>query len=156
MLRLLRAVTSVVAKIERIKPAGQTGIRRPFEARNPASELASNPGRANRDTLGGLARHRTTRLVARRGPPGQRTTPAMCDPGKIIAALDIMTWMPGIGDYEKAFPRTQIFQLVDVTIRALDLNALLAAKEAIADPDPRKQSTLQYLKELRRLKAETD
>jgi hypothetical protein len=65
--------------------------------------------------------------------------------------LDIMTWVPGVEDFEKAIDRTQTFQIGDQTIRALDLTALIATKEAAADPNPRKQSTLLYLKKLRQL-----
>jgi len=67
--------------------------------------------------------------------------------------FDIMTWIPGLEDFNQAFNRTEVFQLGDETLRALDLSTLIASKEAAADPNPRKQSTLLYLKRMRQFKA---
>jgi hypothetical protein len=62
--------------------------------------------------------------------------------------LDIMTWIPGVGTFDQALSRSQPFQLGNEAVNVLNLTALIAAKEAAADPNPRKQSTLLYLKGL--------
>jgi hypothetical protein len=62
--------------------------------------------------------------------------------------LDIMTWIPGVGAFDQALPQSQPFQLGVETCCALNLTALIAAKEGAADPNPRKQSALLYLKDL--------
>jgi hypothetical protein len=67
--------------------------------------------------------------------------------------LDIMTWIPGIETFDQALAATDTFQVGGVNLRALNLTTLIAAKEAAADPNPRKQSTLLYLKKMQQLKA---
>jgi hypothetical protein len=67
--------------------------------------------------------------------------------------FDIMTWIPGIEDYEMATRQTQAFPMGGETIRALNLAALICAKEAAADPNPRKQSALLYLRKLQQLQS---
>lgn len=66
--------------------------------------------------------------------------------------LDIMTWIPGVENYDRAIGRTDVFQFGGICVRSLNLQALIDAKEAAADPTPRKQSTLLYLKKLKQFK----
>lgn len=63
--------------------------------------------------------------------------------------LDIFTGVPGIDSYESAAKSAVTLQLGDAPVRALDLPTLIASKEAAADPNPRKQAALNYLKALR-------
>ena len=64
--------------------------------------------------------------------------------------LDIFTRVPGIEDFACAVSDADVFQLQDQPVKVLNLHALIAAKEAAADPNPRKQSALAYLKALQR------
>ncbi|HRY48623.1 MAG TPA: hypothetical protein P5186_11285 [Candidatus Paceibacterota bacterium] len=67
--------------------------------------------------------------------------------------LDIMTWVPAVEDYQSVVGRTQVFPVGTQTVRALDLPMLITTKEAAADPNPRKQSTLLYLKKIHQLQS---
>lgn len=64
--------------------------------------------------------------------------------------LDIFTRVPGLADFESARSTAKVFAIGGYQAATLDLNLLIAAKEAAADPNPRKQSALTFLKELRR------
>jgi hypothetical protein len=62
--------------------------------------------------------------------------------------LDIFTTVPGLQDYASAANSSSVFELDGVSVRVLDLSTLILAKEAAADPNPRKQSALAFLKAL--------
>ena len=62
--------------------------------------------------------------------------------------LDIFTDVPGIESYEAAAAAATVFSLQGVPVRVLNLSALILAKEAANDPNPRKQSALAYLRDL--------
>lgn len=62
--------------------------------------------------------------------------------------LDIFSVISGLGTFEEAKHHVQRMRVGDRSIPLLDLSALIVAKEAAADPNPRKQAALQYLKAL--------
>ena len=62
--------------------------------------------------------------------------------------LDIFTQVPGLEDYDAAAEGASVFELEGVSVKVLNLPSLIVAKEAAADPNPRKQSTLAFLKAL--------
>lgn len=68
--------------------------------------------------------------------------------------LDIFTSVPGIPDYAAADSRAVIYHWSGERAKALDLETLIAAKEAAADPNPRKQSVLAYLKAIQKRQSE--
>jgi hypothetical protein len=63
--------------------------------------------------------------------------------------LDILNEVLGIGTYAQAKPHAQPVTIGEQQMPILDLPTLIATKEAAADPNPRKQSALEYLKALR-------
>jgi hypothetical protein len=60
--------------------------------------------------------------------------------------LDIFTTIPGLDDYATGLASSVQMELGGSPVRVLNLASLIATKEAAADPNPRKQSTLAYLK----------
>lgn len=64
--------------------------------------------------------------------------------------LDIFTSVPGLKNYEAAAEVADVFELGGLPVKALDLSSLILAKETAADPNPRKQSALAFLKALRK------
>jgi hypothetical protein len=64
--------------------------------------------------------------------------------------LDIFTSVPGIDTFESASASAQIFQMDGFPVKVLDLATLIRAKEVAADPNPRKQSALAFLKSLQK------
>lgn len=65
--------------------------------------------------------------------------------------LDIMSWVPGVETYGAVLSEVQTFSVGDLAVPALNLAALIRSKEAAADPNPRKQAALFYLKRLSEL-----
>lgn len=63
--------------------------------------------------------------------------------------LDIFTQIPGLDNYTSAVSTARIFSLEGMPVKVLDLPSLIITKEAACDPNPRKQSALAFLKELR-------
>jgi hypothetical protein len=61
--------------------------------------------------------------------------------------LDIFTHVPGLHDFSSAGSVTA--ELAGVPVKILDLETLIQTKEAAADPNPRKQSALLFLKALK-------
>lgn len=68
--------------------------------------------------------------------------------------LDIFTSVPGLDDYFSA--PTAVLEFGGIPVKVLELSALIRTKEAAADPNPRKQSALQYLKALQKQNHQTD
>jgi len=64
--------------------------------------------------------------------------------------LDILNEVLGVGTYEQARSRVQSVRVGDEVVAILDLPTLISTKEAAADPNPRKRSALEYLKELQK------
>jgi hypothetical protein len=64
--------------------------------------------------------------------------------------LDIFTRLPGLRDYAEASLGAKSFTLEGVPAKVLDLLTLIATKEAAADPNPRKQAALAFLKVLQK------
>ena len=62
--------------------------------------------------------------------------------------LDILSEVLGVGTYEQAKTHAQPVTIGEQRMFILDLPTLIATKEAAADPNPRKQSALEYLKAL--------
>jgi hypothetical protein len=62
--------------------------------------------------------------------------------------LDILSDVLGVGTYEQAASRVEYMNMGGEAVPILNLTALIAAKEAAADPNPRKRSALEYLKAL--------
>jgi hypothetical protein len=62
--------------------------------------------------------------------------------------LDIFTQVPGLDDYAAAAITAGTFKWEGLEVKALDLPSLILTKEAAADPNPRKQSALAFLKAL--------
>jgi hypothetical protein len=62
--------------------------------------------------------------------------------------LDILSDVLGVGTYEQATSRVDSIEVGGETVQVLNLAALIAAKEAAADPNPRKRSALEYLRAL--------
>jgi hypothetical protein len=63
--------------------------------------------------------------------------------------LDILSEVLGVGTYEQARSHVRAVTVGGQTVPILDVPALIATKEAAADPNPRKRSALEYLKALR-------
>jgi hypothetical protein len=64
--------------------------------------------------------------------------------------LDIFTQVPGLDSFDAVSAAARTLTLEGIPVRVLDLPSLIATKEAAADPNPRKQSALAFLKELQR------
>ena len=64
--------------------------------------------------------------------------------------LDIFTQVPGVESYAAAAQEANVFELDGVPAKVLNLSSLITAKEAAADPNPRKQSALAFLKALQK------
>jgi hypothetical protein len=62
--------------------------------------------------------------------------------------LDIFTLAPGLQSFSTVVATAQQFQLEGQPVKVLDLPTLVNAKEAAADPNPRKQAALAFLKQL--------
>ncbi|HEV8544565.1 MAG TPA: hypothetical protein VGR78_19420 [Verrucomicrobiae bacterium] len=62
--------------------------------------------------------------------------------------IDIFRVVPGMNSFEEFKARLRIFELKGQHTPVLSLLDLIATKEAAADPNPRKQSALAYLKNL--------
>jgi hypothetical protein len=62
--------------------------------------------------------------------------------------LDILNEVLGVGTYEQATSHQQLMNVGGGHVAILDLPTLISAKEAAADPNPRKRSALEYLKAL--------
>jgi hypothetical protein len=60
--------------------------------------------------------------------------------------LDIFTAIPGLDDYASAAAAADVLHLEGIPVKVLDLPTLILTKEAAADPNPRKQSALAFLK----------
>ena len=60
--------------------------------------------------------------------------------------LDILSEILGVGTYEQAMSHVQSMNVGNQTVTILDLPTLISAKEAAADPNPRKRSALEYLR----------
>lgn len=65
-----------------------------------------------------------------------------------LGDVDIFRAIPGLASFAAAKERARVFQLQGQHLHALSLADLIASKEAAADPNPRKQSALIYLKAL--------
>jgi hypothetical protein len=63
--------------------------------------------------------------------------------------LAIFRWLPGAGDFNEAALQVEQVELGAHKVLVLSLDALIATKEAAADPNPRKQSALAFLRALR-------
>lgn len=64
--------------------------------------------------------------------------------------LDIFSHAPALENYSAAFAEASQVELDRQPVKILNLSRLIAAKEAAADPNPRKQSALAFLKELKK------
>ena len=64
--------------------------------------------------------------------------------------LDIFTSVPGIENFSAAASTANICNLAGQEVKMLDLQTLILSKEAAADPNPRKQAALAYLKAIQR------
>ncbi len=62
--------------------------------------------------------------------------------------LDILSEVLGLGSYDQAKPHAKSMHVEGQPLMVLDLPTLIATKEAASDPNPRKQSALEYLKAL--------
>ena len=62
--------------------------------------------------------------------------------------LDIFTTVPGLAGYSEAAASADLLTMEGVSVKALNLSTLIAAKDAAADPNPRKQAALAFLKAL--------
>ncbi len=62
--------------------------------------------------------------------------------------LDILNDMVGLSGFDEAQAHAQSMIVNGLRIPLLDLPTLIKTKEAAADPNPRKQAALQYLKVL--------
>jgi hypothetical protein len=67
--------------------------------------------------------------------------------------LDIFTEVPGIKSYASVAATANVFEIEGAAAKALDLESLVAAKQAAEDPNPRKRAALAYLKEIQRRRA---
>ncbi len=65
--------------------------------------------------------------------------------------VDIFSEVLGIGMYDEALPFVQFFELGNQRVSVFNLTALIVAKEAAADPNPRKRAALDYLKTLQQM-----
>ena len=64
--------------------------------------------------------------------------------------LDIFTSVPGIENFSAAASTANTCNLAGQEVKMLDLQTLILSKEAAADPNPRKQAALAYLKAIQR------
>lgn len=64
--------------------------------------------------------------------------------------LDIFTKVPGLEEYQKASAEAETLTLEGIPLKALNLQTLIATKDAARDSNPRKQSALAFLKELQK------
>ncbi len=64
--------------------------------------------------------------------------------------LDIFTSVPGLEGYTHAASEAKVVELDGCVVKVLNLRILIATKEAAADPNPRKQSALAFLKALQK------
>jgi len=62
--------------------------------------------------------------------------------------LDILSEVSGLNGFEEARAQAQTMNLGGQALLLLSLPALIKTKEAAADPNPRKQSALEYLRAL--------
>jgi hypothetical protein len=62
--------------------------------------------------------------------------------------LDIFTTIPGVSDFASAENQTCVFEIDGHKAKTLNLPSLINTKEAAADPNPRKQAALAFLKAL--------
>jgi hypothetical protein len=62
--------------------------------------------------------------------------------------LDIFSIVPGINSFAELNNSVRDFSVHGETVPVAGLSELIATKEAAADPNPRKRSTLEYLKAL--------
>lgn len=69
--------------------------------------------------------------------------------------LDILNEVMGVGTYEQAISHRQLMNVGSEPVAILDLPTLISAKEAAADPNPRKRSALEYLKALQQRSKQT-
>jgi hypothetical protein len=60
--------------------------------------------------------------------------------------------LPGIDSFEKAWNESIEFTIADIPVQILTLKQLIATKSAINSLNPRKQSVLEYLRQLLALK----
>jgi hypothetical protein len=60
--------------------------------------------------------------------------------------LDILNQVLGLENFEEARAHRQVLKAGGGDVPILDLPALIKTKQAAADPNPRKQSALEYLK----------
>ena len=67
-----------------------------------------------------------------------------------LGAIDVMDRVSGVGDFRKVLARSVSIEFDGVTLRVLDLNALIAAKRATGRPKDRDQ--LPELEALREMK----
>ena len=65
-----------------------------------------------------------------------------------LGDLDILCELLGVGSYDDAIGHSQHVRLGDQKVPLLDLPTLIKSKEAAADPNPRKQAALDYLRKL--------
>ena len=63
-----------------------------------------------------------------------------------LGDLDIFNQVLGLESFEEALMHRQILKAGETEVPILDLPALIKTKQAAADPNPRKQSALEYLK----------
>jgi hypothetical protein len=70
----------------------------------------------------------------------------------MIWTFFIFTSVPGIESFANAAASAMRMELNGVPVKALSLPALISSKEAAADPNPRKQSALAFLKALQKTK----
>ena len=66
--------------------------------------------------------------------------------------LDILREAAGLSGFEDAEAHAETMTVGDQPVPLLDLPTLIRSKEAAADPNPRKQAALQYLKALQQRK----
>ena len=69
--------------------------------------------------------------------------------------LDIFTSVPGIDNFSAAASTATICHFAGEQVKVLDLQTLIISKETAADPNPRKQAALAYLKAIQRKEQES-
>jgi predicted nucleotidyltransferase len=70
-----------------------------------------------------------------------------------LGAIDVMDRVSGVGDFKKVLARSLSTEFDGVTLRVLDLNALIAAKRATGRPKDKDQlPELEALREMKRLR----
>jgi hypothetical protein len=63
-----------------------------------------------------------------------------------LGDLDIFNRVLGLESFEEALAHRQVLKAGECEVPILDLPALIKTKQAAADPNPRKQSALEYLR----------